>query len=188
MLLNPNVFDNFKDMLSYAGVPLFFMVNGALLFNSQFDLKKHIKKTISLIIVLLILGIISLLVFFRIYKFNYSIINITDLCSYLLGNYKFSIPTGHFWFIIALVSLYIIFPLLKICYDSTYSKPIMSFIIISILILHFIPSDLVTLQFYLSHSLKIPNVDIAILSDYSPFGKYGYVIVYFLLGGILHDY
>lgn len=38
------ILDNMAMTICYIAVPVFFMVNGALLFNKSFDLKKHIKK------------------------------------------------------------------------------------------------------------------------------------------------
>lgn len=121
VLLNPTWFDNFVDMFCFAGVSLFFLVNGALLFNKPFDLKKHYKKIINMILVLLAWEIISAIYFTIMYRKDYMNYNVQDIISYLIGGVRWELPTGHFWFIIALISIYILFPLLKIVYDNPIS-------------------------------------------------------------------
>ena len=46
-LSNPSIstyFNYFIRGIASTGVPLFFMVNGELMLNKDYDLKKHIKK------------------------------------------------------------------------------------------------------------------------------------------------
>ena len=42
--LNESWIDNFWGITTCMGVPLFFMVNGALLFQKQLDIRKHYRK------------------------------------------------------------------------------------------------------------------------------------------------
>ena len=51
--------ENFIAILACVGVPLFFMVNGALLMNREFDLSRHLKKTVSLLAVLMVWKILT---------------------------------------------------------------------------------------------------------------------------------
>lgn len=62
----------FIKCISSTGVPLFFMVNGALMLTRKYDLKKHTKKIINIIALTVIWGIITLIILAYIYCTNYS--------------------------------------------------------------------------------------------------------------------
>lgn len=102
-------------ILMHIAVPLFFMVNGALLFSKPFDAKRHYKRTLSLITVSIAWRAILLGLSFITSK---PYINPSILMNYFLGGKIDGVMTDHFWFIEALVGLYILFPVLKICYDN----------------------------------------------------------------------
>lgn len=58
-----------------------------------------------------------------------------------------------------------------------------------IVLFEFIPNDIDLIQKYIMQ--KNPGyvaIDFSILNTYLPFGEYGYALVYFLLGGVLHFY
>ena len=52
VLLSETVPANILMVACWSGVPMFFMVNGALLFTRPLKLEKHIRKTILIYIVL----------------------------------------------------------------------------------------------------------------------------------------
>lgn len=190
VMLKPTWFDNFVDMFCFAGVSVFFLVNGALLLNKPLNIKKHYKKMFSMVMILIIWEIISLIYFSILYKTNYQSYSIQDLVSYIFGCIRWVLPTGHFWFIIALTSIYILFPLLKIVYDTKDGKRILLYVVAFIILLDFIPNDINYIQNYILRNINENYIliEVSKLKDYLPFGTYSNVLVYFILGGILHNH
>ena len=105
LLKNKGYVDNFAMLFCWAGVPCFLMVNGALLFNKELKLKKHIKKTIMIYIANIIWRLIYIIVYNKILKENVDLQNKSMVFKYLFcfGNLK-GVYIGHFYFIEALLS------------------------------------------------------------------------------------
>ena len=61
VLLSESIPSNLFMSACWSGVPMFFMVNGALLFTRPLNLKKHIYKTLTIYLVLVIWRLIYLL-------------------------------------------------------------------------------------------------------------------------------
>lgn len=111
VMLKPSYFDNFIDMFMYNGVAVFFMVHGALLLNQKYAADKHKKRTIKMLAVLLAWETISLVYFSVLYGRNMSGFTWQDILSYFFGCIRWELPTGHFWFVAACISIYILFPM-----------------------------------------------------------------------------
>lgn len=95
------------------GVPIFFSVNGYLLFSKDFHLDKHLKKTIKIFILLVFWMVIvttSLIPVYTDTTKNFIII--------LLGVKSGSKWLGYLWFLYSLILLYIFFPILKVVFDN----------------------------------------------------------------------
>lgn len=187
-LLKPTYFDNFIDMFSFFGVACFFMANGALLLNKKdFDIKQHLKKMLHIFIVLFVWELISLIFFSVLYNKKMFTYKTADLISYFLGDIRWVLPTGHFWYIRALLSIYLLFPILKKCFDE--APRLLVIICISILLGRFIPCELSHIQDYLLR--KDSNyiyISLNKITEYLPFGSYSEHLVYFILGGFLHKF
>lgn len=98
-------------------VPLFFIINGALLFNRELDIKKHFKKIVK--------------TFFLIYLWSF----IVAFLNYLIKDNR--LPTtyeifratinlkiqynNHIWYLLQLELIYLIFPFLKLLFDHNKS-------------------------------------------------------------------
>ena len=96
-----------KSLLSTC-VPIFFFVNGGLLLNkSSLDIKRHVIKTIKILILTILWGIITLLILSLIRQENLSFIEIIKGVYFLKMGY-----INHLWFFQALFIIYIIYPLL----------------------------------------------------------------------------
>ena len=94
-------------------VPLFFFTNGFLMLNRSFSLKKHMQKTLKLIFLTIVWGIITLILLMPI-KHEY--LSVKD---FLLALWRLKQNwINHLWYLYILVALYIFFPLLKITYDN----------------------------------------------------------------------
>ena len=114
--------ENFIAILACVGVPLFFMVNGALLMNREFDLSRHLKKTVSLLAVLMVWKILTPVLEQFILRLDLSQYSKSQLIRYICGE-----DLGRF-FIPAISGLcmpfgiYLIFPLIAACINSGKSK------------------------------------------------------------------
>lgn len=181
----------FTGILS-TGVPLFFMVNGALMLNKDYYLKKHIKRIINIILLTVIWGIITLLVLAIINNKHYT---------YVAFNYSlWSWENGsinHLWFLQALVCVYLLFPLIKEAYDKE-DKTIFKYITIVVFILTFgnvflnIIANIIRGVFginIIEATLGITNItgnEFNFFNNFNVFrGFYAYTIVYFIIGGII---
>lgn len=104
------------------------------------------------------------------------------------------VDTSNLWFIPALIAIYLIFPFIKKIFDeyivgkSEYKK-VIYFILIVILVLFFFPNFIgvcikaVNIMFNINIDIKISNINI-----FNPFFHYGYLLFYFIIGGILHNW
>lgn len=171
--------------LSSMAVPLFFMVNGALLLNRPYKLGKHIKKTIYLYILLNLWSLISLTLFIPIEGATYSIKEF--LSAWFLLKVHVS---NHLWFLQALISVYLLFPVIKAVYDLEDNKltlKIFSFVVFIFsfgsLFLHTVlnvAETVLGLNYINSNSFNFfPGIN--------PFSQYAYAYIYFILGGVLAD-
>lgn len=109
-------------------VPMFFLVNGFLLFRKPLNLEKHIKKTLRLIAITLLWG-------FLIPIFA-SIILAEPLSASEYLSYGWHYKTGwnnQLWFMGTLVCIYMVFPLLKIAHDSHWTIFLFSIAVAAIL-------------------------------------------------------
>lgn len=183
VMLKPSCLDNFIDMFCFSGVAVFFMVNGALLLNKNFSNLKHVKRMIKMLIGLLFWEIVSLVYFVILYGRNFKEFYVSDIISYLFGCIRWVLPTGHFWFVISLISIYILFPMIKSLYDMPDGKKRLLQIIILIVLLEFIPNDIDRIQNYILQKSEYPAIEFSMLDAYLPFGKYGFAFVYFVWGG-----
>jgi hypothetical protein len=78
-----NYFNYFIKSIFSTCVPVFFFVNGFLLLNKPFDLKKHITKTIRILVISIIWQFITVFVLMMIRKEYFSIIEIVKIVATL---------------------------------------------------------------------------------------------------------
>lgn len=161
--------------------PLFFVANGFLLFQKEFNLKKHLFKILKFLILMAIWGLITTLFLMLIRGESLSFNQILE--------YSFTLKqtwTNHLWFLRALICIYLIFPLLKIAFDK-HNKIFIYFIIICFIFsfgsrfLNMLVS--VFSNFIFNYQI---NLNFNLFSYFSVFGPYAYSFVYFCLGGLLY--
>lgn len=202
VLLPQTIAANILMCACWMAVPTFFMVNGALLFTRPLNTKKHLVKMLSVYLVLVVWKLIYMLtiplmtglcadgtpvtVLLADYGIN-SILNYLFLFGELPG-----IINGHLWFIDALLAVYLVFPLLRIVYDYSADgrhpgsgRRILWFTAIAALLgtngLHSLEILGKMLQ-----SAGIPfQLSFHELMAFQPFGKYGNMLGFFLLGALL---
>lgn len=165
-----------------TGVPLFFFVNGYLLFNRGFELKKHIFKMIKLILLTGIWGGISLIVLMLIENEYMSIKDfLVALWTWKDG------WINHLWFMGALICIYIFFPVLKNVYDT--NKKIFVYFIVICAIMTFgnrVLNGIGTIFLNLGMDYK-QELNMYFFNIFDPFrGIYGYTFVYFCVGGLMY--
>ncbi len=109
-----NTFQYCVRML-FEGVPLFMMINGFLIFNRPFDARKHLKRTVSIVFIILIWSVIMDVYFTLI---EGSPLTFKGVMGSVLNTNIANAHTGVLWFLQKLIVVYILFPILKYIYDS----------------------------------------------------------------------
>ena len=174
----------FRTMLSTC-VPLFFFANGYLLFNKPFVLKKHVKKTIRLVLLVFIWALILMPIYLLIAGEPVSLKTIIN--SILVLDIRWGMNV--FWYLGALVCIYVFFPAMKALFDTNRK----AFLIFTIAIVFFtigdeLISELVKIaSVVLNHHFGSTHKDIFIM--FNPLrGLRGYSFAYFCVGGLAHKY
>lgn len=185
MLKNDGIIDNVAMLFAWVCVPLFFLVNGALLFNKNLDFKKHYKKILKIYIISVIWRIIYLIFSDVILEIDITKISRNTIFKYifLFGNIA-GVNTGHLYFIEALIGIYLIFPLLYINFKNEDGK---KFLIILCIILFVFTYGINATDFLTKLVTETDNFSIKGLSAISVFGKYANFLLFFILGAFLHS-
>lgn len=163
--------------------PLFFFANGYLLFRCELDLKKHIRKILRFILLCFLWGGIDLfcLMFIRNEFLTFK--------EFLGGIWSWKSGwINHLWYLHTLIIIYLLFPLLKLAYDSR--RDIFYFFLIVAAILSFGNRGiniLATLGAQFTPE-KLTFHRFNWFNAFNPFqGLNGYAFVYFCLGGIADE-
>lgn len=161
-------------------VPLFFLVNGYLLFNKKFDLKKHVLRMIRLVVLTEVWGGITL---GSIVINKHESISIKE-CFVTLWNLDGGI--FHLWFMGALVCIYTVFPLLKLTYDK--NKKIFIYFIFICALMTFGNSVLNQIGTVVLN-LTTGRQEVLDMNWFNIFNIFrmipGYAFVYFCIGGLM---
>lgn len=171
---------NIINGISRIGVPMFFMVSGALMLNTTKEL------SIKTIICKYVKNIVILLVFWSIfYALLYEIIVplIITKQTISLNNFLLSIVNGatHLWFLFVLIGLYLITPILRTFVNNKNKKLAIYFIVLAS-IFCLLPK---TIDFIL-YALGISTSNI--VSEYFAKFSMGFVLdctIYYVLGWLL---
>lgn len=111
-------------------VPLFFFANGFLLINRRFDLNKHIEKTVNLVFLTVLWGVITLLLLMCVTGQRLSAEEfVTGLLEWKQG------WINHLWYMGALVCIYFAFPLIKTAFD--HDRKVFNFCVIVCMVFGF---------------------------------------------------
>lgn len=180
-----DVAGNIATSLCVICVPLFFAVNGALLLPRPLDCHKHYRK------VLLIVGIVAIwktiaAIFFILFDKSYTV-NIKEFLKFQFGGNFGEYPTGYFWFMNALIAIYLIYPLIKLIVDKRGAA---LWSCLAVLFAFTVCKDTITVilnmvGFATHHELASL---LESLNEYNLFGNYGYVMLYFIVGGLLGEH
>lgn len=182
---------NFEVYLNYylygissIAVPLFLMVNGALLLNKPYKLKSHLKKILYIYILVCLWSFISLILFIPIEGISYSLKDLIKSWFFLKQG-----TSNHLWFLKALISVYLLFPFIKEIYDIPGRKLLKLFCLLIFIFSFgnlFLNNLLNTVKFLFGfHHLNVEPFDFFPMIN--PFGNYYYACFYFIAGGILSE-
>ena len=169
--------------IACIGVPLFFMVNGALMFHKEYSLKEHIKKTIKVVILIFVWAVITLLALMAIKGTAYTV------PEFFRAIKTWEIGTiNHMWFLHTLVCLYILFPILKAIYDRK-DKTLLRYLLVVVFIFTF-GNVLINMGANILKCISGGNYLEGFNHNFfNAFqfleGFYAYAIVYFILGAVL---
>jgi len=164
----------FRTILATC-VPLFFFANGYLLLNREFDLKKHIVKSIRIIMVTVIWAIVGV---FCIMLIEQERLTLVQFIKYVVTLHQGWI--NHLWFMEVLIFIYIFFPILKKMFDS--HKKAFVFITIIMTVLSFGSSGINHFRTILSGGIG----NVGMVYSFNPFYKVRlYAFSYFCIGGLM---
>lgn len=186
--LDQSVSSNIATIICSICVPLFFMVNGALLFHKPFDINKHIKKVIILFISVEIWRIIYFVACILTNQITLQTFSKSQLWYYMCGSLNLDhVPTPHMWFTNTLLFLYLLFPLLKICWD--FQKKALYFFTFICFLFFQVTEELNVILGLITKKLNITSTITldGFKGTISPLANNGHFLVYFVLGAILHD-
>lgn len=170
----------------YIAVPIFFMVNGALMLGGDFSLKKHIKKTLILIAVVtawrgIYLGLAAA------GGSIHADITVKEYLEYFIfealkiGNCS----AAHLWFIKELIPIYVVFPLLYYAFhQGKEGKTFLKILTVFLFIVTFFMTEIKAGTDIIAYFSGKPISDVTILKKYQPFTSPEY-LVYFILGGLI---
>jgi len=174
-------FNYFLQSLLSTCVPLFFMVNGALVLNKEFNLRKNIHKIIKLFILVNIWAFLLIILLKYITHDTYTWDSLLkSVWSLKLGK------LNHLWFLKALISIYLLLPLIKPAYDNS-DRSILYFTVAGLFLFSFgnnFIGNIVNAAQYFAGVDFLPD-KFNFFPDINPFGDYFYALVYFIAGGIL---
>lgn len=148
-------------ILSKIAVPIFFMISGALYLKKEYSYKEMIRKTFFRLIVPLF--IFSIIIYFKRTP-TFTIDNSIKFIKDFLGNKIL----GNYWFIYALIGLYLATPFLQKMCKNMNEKDYKYFIIYTVLVIIVFPN----LKHYNIISLA-PEFTIPLISTY---------VSYYILG------
>ena len=185
--ISPCDFVNSPSILTYTSFllqsvlstccPLFFFCSGYVLLNRSLDLKKHIFKNFRLILIAIIWAMFT--IFVLMYT-DHTKLSPVEFYKTFINKTESWI--GYFWFLGALVCLYITFPLIKNAFDTSKSV-----IFYMILVCYFVPLA----------NMLVNRFNTAIVHDFGGIffdmfnplkGANAYSYQYFMLGGLLGFY
>jgi surface polysaccharide O-acyltransferase-like enzyme len=172
-----------------TAVPLFFMANGALLLNARgFSLRRHIRRTVFVFTAVVGWKLIYYLVMLLIFGDAYREIPGTELFRYCTGLNMSDpyIPAEHFWFMYALLGIYMIFPFIKIAYDE--HREVIIFLCAVLFFFVFFYTDYSQIAEYLRVYRGMHLISFDALKTYSfPFAEGADELLFFLTGGLVHE-
>jgi len=173
---------------STIGVPLFFTINGYLLLARPLNFEKHIFKTMRLYLLTLVWSLITVLCVTIIGRDRYTTSEFLRAVFLLKQGVN-----DHLWFLFALVSIYLLFPVIKIAFDFSDKRIIWWLLFVFFLFSFtnlFANWCLHILNYLRGHQIGVGGEYIKTHQPFdtqgiNPFSGYYWAFVYFIVGGLL---
>ena len=172
-------------------VPVFMMVNGALLLNGKFDLRRHVLKWFSMLCGMFIWYYATL---FLALAYKHGIGYVIKNVGAIMGSIEQLTEIGgvgmtHIWFVLMLLAVYIVVPVMKHAFDSGTRDAMGSLLFMGgmLYVLCIFTQDIEHVRAYIPY---LKDVDMYLTTKINPTRNdvYGAMLFYFILGGILHRY
>lgn len=165
-------------------IPVFFLINGGLLFSKKLILKKHMHKMVSLIFLTAAWDILDVTLKMLLL---YQPLTVKE---YLRKLWFFEPGwSNQLWFLMALFVVYAFFPLFKSAYDHSRTSLLFLGILTAVIVLGNSTAELFLRATALFVPISLPQSSPDFFNQFNPIrGLYGYTILYFLLGGLLLPY
>lgn len=176
---------NLTMIMTIIAVPLFFMINGALLLSKEkFDIKSHYKKLFWIIIGTISWKFLILLICLITSRVNMESFSATDIFNYgFTATSLHNVPAEHLWFMYALIRIYIIYPFIRLAFEK--DKKYIKYMFVFGFIFSFGIELFNTIFFFVSQK-GIVNKFSGISNTFCPVTDLTY-ITYFLLGYLVHN-
>ncbi len=181
---NSMVYINYFIQTSFCVcVPLFFLVNGALLINKPIDIKKQSIKLLKIICITLFWSVINVVALMYIRNEFFSFKEFINIVLFFKLQWN-----NHLWFLKSLFVLYVFYPLITLCYQKEI-KIFYYFFILCFIFSFFnnflsLIINVVELTFLKVDRLK-GNYNF--FENFNAVKEMGYIFVYFMLGRILFE-
>lgn len=166
-------------------VPMFFMVNGALILNKEYSVPEWIKN-MAVIVLQCIAWRFVTIVTICVAKG----LNLTEhgakyfMDAVWFGEFE-GINLSHMWFIYALIIVYLLMPFLKTMFDKMEEKN--NYFIVFLILMTFLCFVTKTWITIVKIIPALGGIELENIRNFIPFdGMYGPMLCYFILGGILH--
>lgn len=170
-------------------VPLFLMANGALLCNHSFNLKKHLKRTLQLLIAVTVWRLLYLIGAGLVQPAQIAQAPVQEMFNYLFSYNMNSleVPADHFWYLYILVAIYLAFPVIKTFFDHADPK-IYRCILWILVIIIYVLGAYDRLAVVISQRTDITLFSLQPLREQLlPLGEKTCFLFFFMLGPVLHE-
>ena len=169
----------FRTLLSPC-VALFFFANGYLLLGHPLNLKKHMGKTLKIVVLVGLWGMLGQILLMPLMQERFSLGELVDGVCWLRDGW-----INHLWFLCTLAGIYGLFPLIKYVYDNNmtlfgYFALLCGFFSFGNVLIRQCGEILPSLV--LRRHIILPGLDFFKL--FSPFSGGAYAFVYFCIGGL----
>lgn len=164
---------NIVDSLSRFAVPIFVMISGALLLDSNYNYthEKNFKHIIKYILFFIFWSTIYS-IYVNVYLTN-GVVNTNKFINSIINGH------GHLWFIKMICCLYLLVPLVRCLINKYGTKFVKHFLILSIFLISLLPLVMKFLTFFLPSAIYLSSIFEKIV------GNYFCYLIYFLLGWYL---
>lgn len=169
-------------------IPLFMMVNGALLLTRPFDCRKHVRRTLMLCLQFVVWRAVTVAAL----SYHGQVDLLADGVSALVNRMVFfdgapGVNIVHLWFMPALIGVYVLFPALKALFDQAWQDEEMgrglACLVGSIVLLCIVIPEYELLKGVEPH---LARLNVAHVSTLSPLPRLlGAMVAYFCLGGVV---